>query len=640
MTPSAPEATGDDQSPVYEVSPECIVEDLEVGARYLATVDGVVDYGIFVELAPDLSGLVHDSLLDASYAVGDDIVVELQEVRENGDLSFRPAEGAAEDEETVRLEPEYDVTPVEDLADVVGERVHLHGEVAQIKQTGGPTIFHVRDETGVVPCAAFEEAGVRAYPALGVHDLVHVVGRIERREESIQVEAERIESLGDTHVPEAHERIREQLSSYAAPPDIEPLVDWDALDAHWEDIESVATLLRQAAIEHRPVYLRYHADTDGMCAALPLAEALERFIRKSTHLDPEAPQHLIRRLPSKAPYYELEDVTRDLNSALDGRERHGQKLPLILMIDNGSTEEDIPAYEMLERYDVPVVVIDHHHPDADAVSPYLDEHINPYLEGDDYRVTTGMLCAELARMIDPTITDELIHAPAVAGLADRSSADAMDDYLALAEDAGADETFCRAIGEALDYAAYWLRYSPGERYLEDVLGIGDDDAHHRDLVDFLADRAARDVDRQLAAVRPHVDHERLANGAHLYRADLEEFAHRFTYPPPGRTTGAVHDRMVDETGEPVITVGFGPDFAVLRSDGVKLDIPQMVEALKADVPGSGVSGGGHLVVGSIRFVPGMREAVVDALVEMMADAEIDTSLQATARRTGIHSRDR
>jgi len=37
----------------------------------------------------------------------------------------------------------------------------------------------------------------------------------------------------------------------------------------------------------------------------------------------------------------------------------------------------------------------------------------------------------------------------------------MDDYVALAEGAGYDESDLLDIGEALDYAAHWLRYSGG-----------------------------------------------------------------------------------------------------------------------------------------------------------------------------------
>ena len=43
-------------------------------------------------------------------------------------------------------------------------------------------------------------------------------------------------------------------------------------------------------------------------------------------------------------------------------------------------------------------------------------------------------------------------------------------------------------------------------------------------------------------------------------------AHKFTFPPPGKTSGEVHDRLIQKNpGVPVVTIGFGPDFAVLRS---------------------------------------------------------------------------
>jgi RecJ-like exonuclease len=334
----------------------------------------------------------------------------------------------------------------------------------------------------------------------------------------------------------------------------------------------------------------------------------------------------------------MEDVTRDLNFALEGRARHGQKLPLLLMLDNGSTEEDVPAYRNLAHYDIPIAVVDHHHPDPEAVDSLLDAHVNPYLHDEDYRITTGMMCVELARMIDPELGDELRHVPAVAGLSDRSKAEVMDEYVDLAESEGYDREHLNDIGEALDYAAHWLRFSSGENVVDDLLDVGresrrseaDGTDRHRELVEFMSERAERDVDRQLDAVEPHVEHERLSSDVHLYTIDVDQFAHRFTYPAPGKTTGKLHDRKVQETGEPVITIGYGPDFAVLRSDGVRLDIPQMVAELNEEVVGGGVSGGGHLVVGSIKFVKGMREEVIDSLVEKMADADIDEALSSTA----------
>jgi RecJ-like exonuclease len=619
-------SSSDPRPIVYDLAPNCTLDEVAEGNRYHAVVNGVVDYGVFVDVSDVVSGLIHESNLDRSYGVGDRLIVRLDEIRDNGDVSFSVSE--PDSYRTLTVDHEPTITSIADLA--TGDSVTIEGAVTQIKQTGGPTVFRIVDATGIVACAAFEDAGVRAHPEVELDDVVRVTGTVEEHDGAAQIEVDDVDRLSGETAADARDRIESSLTERAAPHAVEPFVEWPAFEPIREDLKAVARLLRRTVLEGRPIRVRHHADGDGMCAALPVQLALERFIER-THDDDGASRHLFKRLPSKAPFYEMEDVTRDLNFALEGRARHGQKLPLLLMLDNGSTEEDVPAYRNLAHYDVPIAVVDHHHPDPDAVDPLLDAHVNPYLHGEDYRITTGMMCVELARMIDPSVTDELRHVPAVAGLSDRSKAEVMGDFVALAEREGYSRERLESIGEALDYAAHWLRYSDGQSLVNDVLDVGCDDAErHEELVAFLSERAERDVDRQLAAAEPHVEHERLANDARLYRIDLDRFAHRFTYPAPGKTTGQLHDRKVQETGDPVITIGYGPDFAVLRSDGVRLDIPQMVAELNEEVVGGGVSGGGHLVVGSIKFVKGMREAVIDSLVEKMADAAIDDDLSSTA----------
>ncbi len=617
----------DDSRPVvYDLAPNCTLTDVSAGEHYHAVVNGVVAYGVFVDISDSVSGLIHESNLDRSYDVGDRLVVTLESRKENGDIAFDVPDFEEYRTEVVDHEP--DITPIADLE--TGNTATIEGTVVQIKQTGGPTIFHVADGTAIVSGAAFEEAGVRAYPDVEIDDVVRVSGDVEAHRDVRQLEIDSLSVLDGAAESTARESLETALATNAAPADIEPLVDWPAFEPIFEELKAVAQLLRETVLEGRPIRVRHHADGDGMCAATPLQLAVENLIAE-VHADPDAPQHLFKRLPSKAPYYEMEDVTRDLNFALEGQERHGQKLPFLLMLDNGSTEEDVPAYQNLAHYDIPIAVIDHHHPDPEAVEPLLDAHVNPYLYGEDYRITTGMMCVELARLIDPSVTEDLEHVPAVAGLSDRSKAEVMPQFVELATEAGYDREAIEAIGEALDYSAHWLRYSEGKTLVNDVLDVGcEDSERHERLISFLSERAERDVDRQLAAVEPHVEHERLSSDAHLYQIDLDYFAHRFTYPAPGKTTGNLHDRKVTETGEPVITIGYGPDFAVLRSDGVRLDIPRMVTELNEELPGAGVSGGGHLVVGSIKFVKGRRESVIDLLVEKMAEADLDEALSSTA----------
>ncbi len=181
-SPTAGEAgTDPTERVVHDLAPGCTLEDVEEGALYLATVNGVVEYGVFVDLSDGVSGLVHESNLNGEYGVGDELVVELVEIRENGDVGFQDVDIDPETVEPSVVAPGDDVD-IADLSGRIGDSVHLEGDVVQIKQTPGPTIFSVRDGTGVVPCAAFEAAGVRAHPEIELDDTVRVIGSVEAHE--------------------------------------------------------------------------------------------------------------------------------------------------------------------------------------------------------------------------------------------------------------------------------------------------------------------------------------------------------------------------------------------------------------------------------------------------------------------------
>ena len=84
-------------------------------------------------------------------------------------------------------------------------------------------------------------------------------------------------------------------------------------------------------------------------------------------------------------------------------------------------------------YDIPFVVIDHHHPDA-TIDKYLVAHVNPYHVGGDFGITAGMLGTEVARLINPKVEPLIRHLPAVAGVGDRSEAPERALFLALVRD--------------------------------------------------------------------------------------------------------------------------------------------------------------------------------------------------------------
>jgi RecJ-like exonuclease len=382
----------------------------------------------------------------------------------------------------------------------------------------------------------------------------------------------------------------------------------------------VAKIIRKAIFTSQPIILRHHADADGICSAVAIEQAVVSLMKESGG-DFDADHFLFKRAPSKAPFYEIEDITRDLDFSLKDHIRYGQKMPLVLLTDNGSTEEDEPAYKIASVYDIPFVVIDHHHPDA-TIDKYLLAHVNPYQVGGDFGITAGMLGTEVARLINPKIEPLIRHLPAVAGVGDRSEAPERSLFLELVRDQYTEEV-CKDIALALDYEQFWLRFNDGREIVKDILNLTGNTERYRKLVALLVEGANTMIEDQMSACMPHVVPRVLRNEANLFLIDVEIHAHKFTFPPPGKTSGEVHDRICRQyAGKPVVTIGFGPDFAVLRSRGVLMNIPRMVRELRNEIPGGGISGGGHLVVGSIKFVEGMRDVVLEALMSKIGDAQI------------------
>lgn len=603
---------------VYRLGANCDLDEVEEGKTYLGRVQGFAPFGVFVQLNDRVKGLVHKSNVKLQHTERDPIIVHVLQIRSNGNIDLEEVTPTVY--QTQNVNKKTTNVLLSDIGKKIGRTVLIEGEIAQIKQTSGPTIFTVVDESGTANAAAFIEAGVRAYPEVNLGDIVSLTGEVMQRNNQLQIEARSMAIMDPGDAGEVRGRIDAALEKRAEPPDLPFLIESEVLDALRPRMRQVAKEIRKAVLTARPIILRHHADADGICAAVAIEQAVTALLRESAG-DFDAEYFLFKRSPSKAPFYEVEDITRDLDFALKDNVRYGQKMPLILLMDNGSTEEDMPSLKLTRIYGLPVMVVDHHHPDK-VVDDYLIGHVNPYLAGGDYGITAGMLGTEIARMVNPAIEDQIRHLPAIAGVGDRSEAPERARYLAVAAP-GYSEDDCRDIALALDYEQFWLRFGDGRELVKDILNLSGKPERHEQFVDLLVEEANHAIEEQLSAIMPHVESRVLQNGAHLFMLDVEIFAHRFTFPPPGKTSGEVHDRLVKaHPGEPVVTIGFGPDFAVLRSRGVMMNIPRMVRELHSEISGGGVSGGGHLVVGSIKFVEGMRDVVLDSLIQKIGEAPI------------------
>jgi RecJ-like exonuclease len=603
---------------VYRLAAGCDLSDVQEGSTYTGKVQGFATFGMFVQLNDRIKGLVHKSNMKSEHKEKDNVLVRVRQIRPNGNIDLEELQ--IQVYQVQNVERTSSTARIADLSGKVGKTVAIEGEVAQIKQTSGPTIFTIVDETGSQNVAAFVEAGVRAFPEVELNNIVRVIGEVMLRNNQLQIEADALSALSGDDEATVRNRIETALDARAEPENIKPLVKSEVMDLLMPEMRKVAKIIRKAVFTAQPIILRHHADADGICSAVAIEQAVVSLIKESGG-DYDADYFLFKRAPSKAPFYEIEDITRDLDFSLKDHARYGQKMPLVILTDNGSTEEDEAAYKIASVYDLPFLVIDHHHPDA-TIDKYLIGHVNPYHVGGDFGITAGMLGTEVARLINPHVEPLIKHLPAIAAVGDRSEAHERALYLALVRDQYSEDA-CKDIALALDYEQFWLRFNDGREIVKDILNLLGNTERHKKLVTLLVEGANTMIEDQMSASMPHVVPRQLENGAHLFLLDVEIHAHKFTFPPPGKTSGEVHDRLCKQhAGEPVVTIGFGPDFAVLRSRGVLMNIPRMVRDLHNELPGGGISGGGHLVVGSIKFVEGMRDVVLEALIKKIAEAQI------------------
>lgn len=602
---------------VHILDPACDVKDLVIGEIYQGKVNGLANFGAFVDLSESVRGLAHNKYLKSKPEVGEGIFVTVRNILANGNIELEPVE--LKEYNTVEVEKDIALSKAADLQKQVGKQIMIKGEVVQVKQTGGPTIFTIADDSGLVFCAAFERAGVRAYADIDSGMMVRVIGEASLRNNLVQVEIKSMKRLWGGDASSVKELIEQAIDRRAEPSKTEFLVKSEIMTRLLPAMRQAAKEIRRAVLKSQPIVVRHHADADGITAAVAIEMAILPLITEVG--GPDAEYHNYRRAPSKAPFYELEDVTKDLTYALEDQTRHGQKMPLIVLMDNGSTEEDVPAMRQAQVYGLEMLVVDHHHPHK-IVDQFLIAHVNPAHQGGDFGLTTGMLATEIARMIYPPVESKIRHFPAVSAVGDRSEAPEAALYIQLVEDKYGREDL-KKIALALDYEAFWQRFNDGRGLINDILCLGRLDRHRR-IVELLCEQANSAIDEQLRASMGNVKSTRLPNGIIMNVLDVENFAHKFTFPPPGKTSGEVHDRLCKKyAGKPVVTIGYGPDFAVLRSKAVKMNIPQMVKELMEEIPNGGVSGGGHLVVGSIKFVGGMRKEVLAKLAEKIAACGVD-----------------
>ncbi|MCK9595856.1 hypothetical protein M0R19_01585 [Candidatus Pacearchaeota archaeon] len=502
---------------------------------------------------------------------------------------------------------------------IMGKDIELFGRVNRVVQTTGPTVFVVSDGTGSLQLKGFIGAGARAYPEIDEEDCVKAIVRLEEFNGEVEGDIIKIFKMSESEKTDflfSLKRIEKERAKVTAPPF---LIKSEILDKLKDSFIEAATQIRLAVIQDRPIIVRHHNDTDGYSSGFALERAILPLIGKQ-HTSEKAGWEFFTRAPCAAPFYEIDDSIRDTALSLRNVAKFSNKMPLIIIADNGSTPEDLMAIRQGKIHGADFIVVDHHFFDKDVISQEVLVHINPFLVGEDgAKFSAGMLCTELARFINPDVKN-IEQIPAMAGLADRidlENPDAVHKYVELAKEQGYTKELLMDISFVIDYISSKVKFMEVREYIEVLFGEPRD--KQKNLVGLLAPHIKELDEKALKMGKSNVKIEKIGNTT-LQLLYFEEFFPGFGFfPKPGRITGLVHNFLQEEKKVTnLVSAGvMATSMTIRATDEANFSVHELITFINKKLPDAFVAGGGHKNAGSITFLPNKQKEVVELMREFV-----------------------
>ncbi len=484
--------------------------------------------------------------------------------------------------------------------------------VEGVVQTTGPTLFNVSDGTGTIALKGFDGAGIRAFPGITEKDCIQAKVKIKEFNGALEGEIQNIRKLSEQESKKLSEQILEIQRKRAKVESIPFLVESNLLNKLKENFIKAATEIRLAVIQSRPIIVRHHNDTDGYSSGYSLERAILPLVQKQ-HGNEKSRWTFFERAPCAAPFYEIEDSIKDTARSLMGSARFSEKMPLVVIVDNGSSEEDLIPIKQGKIHGIDFIVVDHHYFDKDVISKEVLVHINPFLvEEDGSTFSAGMLCVELARFINPKV-ERIDHIPALAGQADRiKNPKAMEEYFNIAKSKGYTKELLIEISAVIDFVSTKLRFMEAREYIEVV--FGEDITKQKDLVSLIYPNIKKLTDNGRTIGLSAVKKETIKDKT-LQILMVEETFSRFSYPKPGQCVGLVHDVEVEKSSsKKVVTIGVLSDLVTIRAtEDSGFSVHNFLQHLKKNLPEAFADGGGHHSAGAIRFIPSKQKEILEQI---------------------------
>lgn len=511
----------------------------------------------------------------------------------------------------------FKTSKIKDIRDGSVEKANIFGKINRVMQTGGPTVFVVSDGTGSLQLKGFAGPGARAHPEIEEGNCIKAFIKIEEFQGEVEGDILKITKLNPSEEKDFLDSLKkiEMERAKVQPPEF--MIKDKILDKLRDSFIKAATEIRLAIIQDRPIIVRHHNDADGYSSGFSLERAILPLIEEQ-HSSEKAAWEFFQRAPCSAPYYEIDDSIRDTANSLRNVAKFSNKMPLIIIADNGSSEQDLMAIKQGKIHGADFIVVDHHGFDEDVISKEVKVHINPFLVGEDgSNFSAGMLCSELARFINPDVKN-ISQIPAMAGFADMiqlGNPEAMKAYLKIAETEGYTKELLSDISLVIDYVSSKVRFMEVREYIE-VL-FGEPRNKQKELVKLMAPYIRNLYEKGLAIGRSNAKIEKIGKTT-LQSVDIDETYPGFGFVPrPGHAIELLQADL-EKKEKAVITAGIMRTAITFRAtDEANFSVHDLIEYIDKKSPESFVGGGGHKNAGSINFLPYKKDEVVKLLKEFI-----------------------
>jgi len=355
------------------------------------------------------------------------------------------------------------------------------------------------------------------------------------------------------------------------------LIQNNILNKMKDEFSKAVSTINNAIQTQRPILIKHHNDADGYSGALALEEAILGVMKNDTHFNK---WNLFSRVPSTTPFYDYFDATIDISNAISKGKRFGNAKPLLIIVDNGSTESDEIGINLVKGFGFEIVVIDHHTP---INNEKIDVHINPHLVGGDSNLTAGMLCVELAKKINPQF-DSYQYA-CISAIGDRSN---ISDYFKFVD---IPINKLKKMAIVIDFQAKFLRRMEARGLMQELLSL---DKEHLDII---FNEVEKRLKQQVNLISMNFDKE-LINNTNFLTLDYNKVKLFRDFPSIGTNAGLLINEF---GGSNSITAVYGEGIIVIRSSNNNFDFNALLAKIKEN-PKYGARGGGHKKAGTIIFV--------------------------------------